>query len=138
MSGNRSRLVLALACLAATVGGAALAQRPCDARNLRGTWKLISEESVVEPSAELATAEYLELRSGLLFWIVQTEAGERHRERHKLFFAGSTLDVRPPLDKAPQVTRCTVSGRRLVLLTASFTEDNALRRGRLEFQKTGS
>ena len=123
--------VLALAAVSAS---AAAAQTPCNAGNLVGMWKLISETPVVDPPVTPPSAEYLEVRSGLLFWVTQPAEGERTRTRHRAYFAGSTVDVRPALDKAPQIVRCTRSGSRLTLLTSDL---DGGRRGRLEFRKTG-
>lgn len=111
--------------------------KPCGPKNMAGTWKLIAEHSVTGGSQPAPVAEYLEVRSGQLFWVVQPVEGERTRERHKLFFAGSGLSVQPALAKAPVVTRCTRSGNRLVMLTAAFDDAGAQRKGRLEFRKLG-
>ncbi|MEM9404720.1 MAG: hypothetical protein AAGA81_01665 [Acidobacteriota bacterium] len=112
----------------------ASAQQACNASNLTGMWKLVSEEPVVDPPTK-ASADYLEIRSGLLFWVVQPTDGPRTRSRHRPFFAGSKVDVQPALDRAPEIIRCTRSGRALTLITSST---DGQRRGRLEFRRTGS
>lgn len=117
----------------------AAAQQSCNARNMVGLWKLISEAPVVDaPETRVTqtevTAEYLEMRSGLLFWIVQPKEGPRTRSRHRAYFAGSKVDVQPTLDRAPQIVRCMRRGRSLTLLTASA---DGQRSGRLEFRRTG-
>ena len=138
--GNVLALVLAMGGL--VIAGAAGAQTPCSASNMTGMWKLISEESVAAPNGgasdtAVPAAEYLEVRSGLLFWVTQPTGGARTRDRHTVFFSGSTVDVRPPIAKAPEIIRCTLTGRRMVLLTSGSGSDGNQRRGRLEFRKTG-
>ncbi len=117
-------------------GAVAEAQgQSCSVDNMSGLWKLVAEQGA-EASTQ-PVEEFLEVKSGLLFWLTRPQGGERTRTRHKLFFIGSTLDVRPPLAKAPLVQKCTRTGRRLVLLTSSVDASGTVHRGRLVFQKTG-